>query len=362
MNPANIDVDRAYKKLKELWNNVKTQDECQDAEIKTLVEELLESTKHSKAFKYALITQLLAKVVEPQIDIFSIQACDKKARGLSFDARSFCKKVVVKADNELWGGILGSSSDPYVSKPLRFERFQPPEKAKVKNKKAYLLLYELLNLAQTSSSNALNILNCVLSWIKNRVELNIHPPKLENISLDMLCKVIEVFSKKTGSMLGAVPQYMVYALFLAISEVTGVYGKVITGKATESDATGGKPSDIVVYDKSGNPKIIVSVTDKIDDIKLREEIKKAQHKNIQELMIIAREITISQHEKEGTFPIYYRVYNLAEFITTMAWAINADVRERFIRKLYEVFKEKKEFEILIKLDEIVKHYLIKKDT
>ena len=72
------------------------------------------------SIRYALLTQLLGKMVDPQRDAMSIQrgdAATAEAAG-RWDARSFCQANVVPWVAEA-GQVLGTSPDPYVNNPLR---------------------------------------------------------------------------------------------------------------------------------------------------------------------------------------------------------------------------------------------------
>jgi MoxR-like ATPase len=68
------------------------------------------------AQRYAVITQLLAKLTFPPADPMRLDSIEGAPRSLS--ARSLAKQVVVPFDIE-HGAPLGGSRDPYVSQPLR---------------------------------------------------------------------------------------------------------------------------------------------------------------------------------------------------------------------------------------------------
>ena len=77
--------------------------------------------KSCLTYRYIMFTALLAKAVNPSIDILSLQAGDK-SNG-AYDARSMAKDVVFKFQKAMLGNILdGSNSDPLVNKPGRFPR------------------------------------------------------------------------------------------------------------------------------------------------------------------------------------------------------------------------------------------------
>ena len=68
------------------------------------------------AVRYALVTQMLGKIADTTRDLCILQ---QAAGGPgAWDARSFSKAVVVPwvSAND---NVIGTSADPYVSKPLR---------------------------------------------------------------------------------------------------------------------------------------------------------------------------------------------------------------------------------------------------
>ena len=75
------------------------------------------------SIRYALITQLLGKLVDSRRDVLSIQLGDANTAEAvgRWDARSFCQTDVVPWVREA-GQVLGTSPDPYVNNPLRRPR------------------------------------------------------------------------------------------------------------------------------------------------------------------------------------------------------------------------------------------------
>lgn len=79
------------------------------------------SGRNCLTYRYIMFTALLAKAVNPDIDILSLQAKDKSSG--AYDARTLAKDVVFQFQKTLLGNVLdGSNNDPLVNKPGRFER------------------------------------------------------------------------------------------------------------------------------------------------------------------------------------------------------------------------------------------------
>lgn len=77
--------------------------------------------KNCLTYRYIMFTALVAKAVNPSIDILSLQAGDPSPG--AYDARSLASKVVYEFQKTLLGNILdGSNNDPLVNKPGRFMR------------------------------------------------------------------------------------------------------------------------------------------------------------------------------------------------------------------------------------------------
>ena len=77
--------------------------------------------KNCLTYRYIMFTALLAKAIDPQIDILSLQAGDTSIG--AYDARSLASKVVYPFQKNILGNVLdGANSDPLVNKPGRFLR------------------------------------------------------------------------------------------------------------------------------------------------------------------------------------------------------------------------------------------------
>lgn len=83
----------------------------------SLIENILRGSH--KTYRYILVTALLAKATNENINILSLQKGDG-ADG-KYDARSLCHKVIVPFETLKLSGCLGGSNEPYLNKPARFE-------------------------------------------------------------------------------------------------------------------------------------------------------------------------------------------------------------------------------------------------
>ncbi len=360
-------VEEGRRLLEESWNNAESFQEVRlPSRIKQNIESVFES-KFVKSFRYALITQIVAKLVATDIDIFSIQAKDEpiSKEKKSFDARTFCKNVVVWFERKHLHNLLGRSSDPYVSKPLRKSRLYISDSS-IKDPTALRTLIEILTYTEEQiecgkHENAFAVLYYILCVLKRRLEMNLEPPSgLEDkeIPPGVLTGIVKKFQEGSSS-LGSKPQYTIYSLLIAFNNIARIYNCIKMKSATTSDSSSGSKADIEVYDKEGKLKIAISITDRLSKEKLESESIKARNAGIKELMIIANVISdeVESVDPQVYFPLYYKHYSISEYLQMMVWSINADVRTRFVKEMYNTLKKYGEIDNLRLWHQLVIQYI-----
>lgn len=114
-----IDIDKAVAtKLLHASYKSCSQNPVTTCPIQSTIDFVL-TGKNCLTYRYIMFTALLAKAVDPAIDILSLQAKDSSEG--AYDARSLASKVVYKFQASLLGNVLdGSNSDPLVNKPGRY--------------------------------------------------------------------------------------------------------------------------------------------------------------------------------------------------------------------------------------------------
>lgn len=70
-------------------------------------------------YRYILMTALIAKATNDKCNPLALQA-GAELNG-AYDARSVCHKVLVPIERELLNGRLGSSNEPFLNKPARYQ-------------------------------------------------------------------------------------------------------------------------------------------------------------------------------------------------------------------------------------------------
>ncbi|MBD2042862.1 restriction endonuclease, SacI family [Microcoleus sp. FACHB-672] len=114
-----------------------------DAQIRTIIK-----GKHL-TFRYILITALLGKATNPNINALALQA-GADIEG-AYDARSLCHKVLVPLERQMLNRSLGGSNEPFLNKPARFPTISPSNAVRAgKDRELLLILHKVLSEIETS--------------------------------------------------------------------------------------------------------------------------------------------------------------------------------------------------------------------
>ena len=211
-----LNTEKALNKLKNLWEEIqkipfKEIEQftfVKEENLRIKIKELINS--RTKALRYAILTQVLAKALDPSINCLAIQA--KAPVTGAFDARSFCKKVVVPFERGQLNNILGASSDPYVGKPLRHSMITLDIIDQIKDKKGWKILYTILQKVEEKNDSkfTLSLLKQVLLEIRKLLlKQVVSPPILSFITTEELKEVLVSYLNKPSQ--GLRPQAVVYA-------------------------------------------------------------------------------------------------------------------------------------------------------
>lgn len=109
-----VDKEKAEKVLRTANENPVYQDDT----IGVSIDSILRGSH--KTYRYVLVTALLAKSTNKDVDILSLQAKDNSVG--AYDARSLCHKVIVPFERSTYPNSLGGSNEPFLNKPARFQR------------------------------------------------------------------------------------------------------------------------------------------------------------------------------------------------------------------------------------------------
>ena len=195
------------------------------------------------AIRYALVTQILGKIADPSRNLLTLQLA---AFGPgAWDARSFATAVVVPwvADNQ---HVLGTSLEPYASKPLRRERLEHTM-PNVRDKHGWThlvgLLYELEGAEHLVLTEAFR--RVLRALVRRLAEQSFGYAIPQRISLPAMSAMLTTFLGTPSG--GLRPLAVATALLRTIGTAFGVFSHVEGQGINEADAAGGAPGDVLCY-------------------------------------------------------------------------------------------------------------------
>jgi hypothetical protein len=353
----------AKEKLDFLWaeiSSIPAQETNQKVFVVDSLRKKIEQLVNSKieAFRYALLTQTLAKVVDAEKNCLSLQVTSSPR---SFDARSFCKEVVVPFEGEKLDNILGGSKDPYVSKPLRHEEISLNVIEHIKDKEGWKTLYDVLIEIEKDEKLAIGVLKQVLLEIRKRLlRKPLELPSIPALTVDQLREIMVSHLAKPSE--GARPQVVVYALLKTFNERTRTYAEITTAKATAPDSHAGRVADIECRNERGDLKLAVCVTDVLDTKKVEDELQKATRNKVKNLLLVGHRIRIESqelYEKTKKYAsVNVAVSSVLNFITLMVVMLNSEMRQKFVLNVYNTYKEQGYFDHLREWDQTIREKLL----
>jgi len=355
--------EKARELLANVWDEIRNLPENRiraESYVDWKVEEEIRNVVRgrAKSFKYAILTQILAKVVEPEVNCLCLQ--EKAKVDGAFDARTFCKEVVLKFEREKGVFVLGGSPDPYVSKPLRHE-FISLDLRDIKYVEEWRSLYSVLRKVQDSNDPEFtkNVLKQILLEIyRQQLETDKAVPQLPatGVSMHKLENILKSFLSEPSG--GVRPQAVVYALMKVLNERLQVFSDISTAKATVANSFAGRKADIECKDVDGSLKLAISVTDTLTEAKLDEELSKAVERGVKRLLIIAYDI-----RTDKDIPSRYKrkidvtIMPLVEFVGFMTTMLNDQLRIEFLAKVHEVLEDFGYYDHLKAWNEVLRNNL-----
>lgn len=277
-------ADKARRLLDELWLEVlATENDSTLADYDHLID------CGTVAIRYCLPTQLLGKLVDSKLDCLCLQKGDGQSETM-WDPRGFATKVVVPwvMENQ---NVLGTSADPYVSKPLRKPRLES-DPGQVKQKDDWVALYKLLAQVEERDDPSYTraaMINTLRSIKKKLAENTFEYVIPERISLDQTRKIVATFlSEASGGDRGL---SVAAALFTVLGKYFGIFSGVTRYVINASDVSTGSSGDIECFDDDGKLRLAIEVKERsltVTDVK--SGVRKARKSSLHELIFNAPRI------------------------------------------------------------------------
>ena len=206
---------------------------------------LMDTLANSKtvAIRYALVTQILGKIADSTRNLLTLQLAASGPG--AWDARSFATAVVVPwvTDNQ---HVLGTSLEPYASKPLRRERLERTM-PNVRNKQGWAQLVGLLGELEGAGRLALveAFRRVLRALVRRLAEQTFGYAIPQRISLSAMSKMLGTFLDTPSG--GFRPLAVTTALLDTIGRAFGLFSHVEAQGINEADAAGGAPGDVLCY-------------------------------------------------------------------------------------------------------------------
>ena len=237
------------------------------------------------SIRYALVTQLLGKVVDHSRDALSIQRRDASTAGEfgRWDARSFCSANVVPWVRES-GQVLGTSPDPYVNNPLRRPRLDGGHEP-VRARPLWESLVSELREVQIRNDPEFTeskLRSCLVSLVAIYRELTTEFDVPQRISLESTSRLVAGFLSESSG--GERPQIVTAALMRTIGDRFGIFDEVVRQGINEADAASTSPGDVICYNQ-GDQVLAVEVKDRTIELHdVDVAIGKARRSSITEIL------------------------------------------------------------------------------
>lgn len=223
----------AKKNLEARWKVVQAANLANDPfpAHKQVVSDLLRSG--TKAYRYLAVSQVLAKLTDPEVDPRCLQAQCKHASG-AFDARSFASSVVVPWE-QANGGALGQSADPFVSNPFRVPDIDASRRNSYRDKDGYDKVVALVDTIHAlSPADAEKLLDQVLTEYRRLLqEQQVNYPAPIRASLGDTLKGLQDFLSQNSG--GTRLQACVWAAIRTANARMKEFDDVVCGAVNASD-------------------------------------------------------------------------------------------------------------------------------
>jgi hypothetical protein len=338
--------DQCTETLYSYWNEILETDINQDfiPEIRQPIESILRTS--DKSYRYALPTQLLAKLTDDSLDSRCIQETRTNGEG-NFNARDVCKNVIVPWERKE-GIPLGQSNDPYVNNPLRVPEFSDAFRGNRKDVETWDLLCNIFAEVEERKEEAytINLFKQVLLEIRRiQEESQVNYVVPMRISLKTTKNALDLYLNARSG--GARLQAVLVALFRTFKSKWNIYEEVFSAPVNVPDTPGGRPADIDCR-KDGETILAVEVKDTTLTLQLLEDkIRSCRANAVTELMFLIRanplvgEGVDERVEKEFTTGLNIYTIEAIEFLNGALSILGESARREFLINIGSVGEELK---------------------
>ena len=265
-----------------------------DREIDRLVDSNVTS------IRYAVITQLLGKVALPDRSLMYLQSGTDEPG--AWNARSFCDSVVVPwvSENQY---VLGTSAEPYASKPLRRLRLEH-DMPDVRSKAEWSALFDFFDpLDKATPVEVQKALKRCLESVARRLSKQSFKYQVPlRVSLPGLQEALETFIGEPSG--GLRPLAVAAALMRVLGRGFSIFACVTSQGINEADVASGAPGDVMCYDDDDNMILAIEVKDReltLSDVKTFTRKARESDKKLSNLLFAAPRVREQECESIRDF-------------------------------------------------------------
>jgi hypothetical protein len=286
-----LDFQRAAQLLETTWAEVtaraRSQPEHNYVADATLRRAIADSINHDLVtYRFCLPIQLLGKLTHPAVDCLKLQRGDGSDPS-AWDARSLGSKVVCEF-NRRQERVLGDSSDPYVSKPMRQPRMFRDDRSK-KDVGGWNKLVDILEQVESQSRPAFTMRvfrQTLLEMVRRQQTLSFVYPLPPRISLERTLALGEEFLRERSG--GDRALALSAALFEAIGTHFKLFATVHRTRINVSDEAAGRAADLECVNDQGQIVLIVEVKDRrLTLADVEGTLQKSRQKAIKDIFFAA---------------------------------------------------------------------------
>jgi len=298
------------------------------------------------SIRYVLITQLLGKFADGSRDALCLQRGSKEGAVEEgrWDPRSFCARIVVpwvqRTDN-----VLGTSTDPYVSKPLRRPRLDELS-IPLKARDEWDRVERVLGKVQDRNDPAFTeqtLRRCLASIARRYLALDIEYSIPSRVGYSQMLAAVESFLATKSR--GEVPLIVATAVLRILGNQFGLFDEVKRQGINEPDSPTGSPGDIqcFIWGEQDVRTLILAV--EVKDIELRlvdvnATIQKARRQKLADILFVtpgivtkeASEVKSKFHE-EWTKGLNLYQLSLMDLLRVLTPLSGEDIRPVLLKEI-----------------------------
>lgn len=266
-----MNSNHARKWLDAAWSEaLEAEDKNSDPEVDRLVNSKVVS------IRYALLTQLLGKIADPNRGLMFLQLGDEEPG--AWDARSFSAAVIVPwvaANND----VIGTTGDPYVNNPLRRPRLERNAPNR-RYQEEWNALHDFLSPLDSASQEDLiaAFRRCLASIVRRMAGQSFKYQIPARVSLPAVLNTLEAFLNEPSGGYRALA--VTTAMMTVFGESFSLFAQVESQGLNEADAASGAPGDIMCYNEKDGMVLAVEVKDReLTLADVRASTRKAREAN-----------------------------------------------------------------------------------